>query len=163
MNQLDQALQRHHETEQAATAAASQSVALLIDFGNRMRQLGVAPIPIGDLDDRGATGWLGNRRSAVFKQKETGWVLPRKMDGMFVTEDGRLLKGQPLSIVGPGKKRHDEIPYVNFWSPPQNGFAFCFHRYGLNIMAYETWTYREISDVTGYVKDLAAELARHGG
>ncbi len=58
-----------------------------------MRGLGVAPIPIGYYEDLGATGWLGQRRSAIFKPKEMGWVLPRKMEGMFVSEDGRLFKG----------------------------------------------------------------------
>lgn len=163
VNHLDHALQRHHEAVQASTEAADKSVALLTDFADRMRGLGFAPIPIGYYEDLGATGWLGQRRSAIFKPKEMGWVLPRKMEGMFVTEDGRLFKGQPLSVVGAGQKRHDEIPYVNFWSPPKNGFAFCFNRRRLNWTAHESWTFREIPDAAAYVGDLAAALARHGG
>ncbi|MFD1211094.1 hypothetical protein ACFQ36_03425 [Arthrobacter sp. GCM10027362] len=82
MNELDQALQRHHEAEQATMEAAYRSAALMADFKDRMGRLGIAPIPIGYYEDLGATGLLAHRRSASFQQKETGWVLPRKLDGM---------------------------------------------------------------------------------
>lgn len=163
VNELDQALQRHYEAEQATTEAADKSIALLTDFAIRMRGLGVAPIPIGYYEDLGATGWLGQRRSAIFKPKEMGWVLPRKMEGMFVSEDGRLFKSPHLSIVRAGQKKHDEIPYVNFWSPPKDGFAFCFNPHQLNWTAHKSWIFREIPDAAAYVGDLAAALARHGG
>ncbi|NKX55972.1 hypothetical protein [Arthrobacter mobilis] len=156
------ALQRHHEAEQARTEAVHQSAALLADFSDRMRRLQVAPIPIGFHYDLGPTGLLGHRRATSFQQKETGWVLPRKLDGMFVTTAGRLFKGPTLCVMRPGQKKTDSHPYVSFHFPPQNGFAFCFNHTQSSWSAPETWTVKEVQDAARYVADLAAALTGHG-
>jgi hypothetical protein len=159
VNELDRAVQRHHE---AARARSNEAATLLTDFADRMRRWKVAPLRVGYYRDMGATGLFGQRRAASFQQRDTGWVLPRKLDGMYVSTDGRLYKGPSLYIVAPGQKKCDLRPDVSFYFPPKDGFAYCFNQQESHWLASATWTFREVSDVTGYVNDLAAALVSHG-
>ncbi|MGY3320770.1 hypothetical protein [Arthrobacter sp. TE12232] len=159
MNELDQALQRLQDAERVATAAGERSAALLEDFRDRMRRHGVAPIPVGDYKDLGATGWIGHRRAASFSQRELGWVLPQKRGGMMVTADGRLLQGQRLYVMGPGQKKTNGDPYISFHSPPKDGFAFCVSSEKPGWFTGNSWMFTEFPDATLYVDHLAAALA----
>lgn len=159
VNELDQALMRLQESERATAMAAERSAVLLADFADRMLSLGVAPIPVGYYEDLGATGWFGHRRAASFKQKETGWILTRHLGGMFVSKDGRLFKGPRLYVMEGGQKKTNEAPYVSFYFPPEDGFAFCFNNDRSVWLAENSWTFREIPDASPYVDDLAASVA----
>lgn len=167
VNELDQALKRLQESKRATTVATEKSAALLAEFTDRMLSLGVAPIPVGYYEDLGVTGWFGHRRAASFKQKETGWVLTcrnermlGRNEGMFVSKDGRLFKGPHLQVMRRNQKKTNEIPHLNFYFPPKDGFAFCFNNANWSVwLAKNSWTFREVHDASPYVDDLAASVA----